>query len=117
MEAPIGPSDPEQRNIIDKLSDFVARNGQEFESLTKEKQRDNPKFAFLQGGEFYDYYKFKVEEARKRWQSQRPPKDFYPQVSCLNYRQFGHTFDIFTEEAGKHRHVTAQKDVIMTIGK
>ncbi|GFS15252.1 calcium homeostasis endoplasmic reticulum protein [Elysia marginata] len=54
------PQDHEQRNIIDKLANFVARNGPQFEEMTKQKQRDNPKFAFLFGGEFYTYYKFRV---------------------------------------------------------
>lgn len=48
------------RNIIDKLANFVARNGPEFEQMTMEKQRDNPKFFFLFGGEFNAYYKWKV---------------------------------------------------------
>ncbi|KAF7233875.1 hypothetical protein EG68_12586 [Paragonimus skrjabini miyazakii] len=90
MDPPLPPVDPEQRNIIEKLADFVARNGQEFELLTKEKQRDNPKFAFLHGGEFYEYYNFKVEEARERWQTQRPYKDNYQPVSfrCLSVNKF-----------------------------
>ncbi|GAA50158.1 calcium homeostasis endoplasmic reticulum protein [Clonorchis sinensis] len=79
MAAPAPPSDLEQRNIIDKLAEFVARNGQDFESLTKEKQRENPKFAFLQGGDYYDYYKYKVEDFRKHWQDQRPYKENYQQ--------------------------------------
>ena len=48
------------KNIIDKLANFVARNGPQFEEMTKQKQKDNPKFSFLFGGEFYTYYKFKV---------------------------------------------------------
>ena len=39
---------------------FVARNGQEFETMTKNKQKDNPKFQFLFGGEYYNYYNYKV---------------------------------------------------------
>lgn len=56
------------KNIIDKLANFVARNGPQFEEMTKQKQKDNPKFSFLFGGEFYTYYKFKVasEIARKK---------------------------------------------------
>ena len=54
------PTDPEVRNIIDKLANFVARNGPEFEQMTMEKQRDNPKFYFLFGGELNAYYKWKV---------------------------------------------------------
>lgn len=53
-------ADVETRNIIDKLANFVARNGPEFEQMTQEKQRDNPKFFFLFGGEFNAYYRWKV---------------------------------------------------------
>ena len=60
MELPRPPDDPEAKNIIDKLAQFVARNGPEFEKMTKSKQEGNPKFAFLFGGENYAYYDFKV---------------------------------------------------------
>lgn len=53
-------ADIELRNIIDKLAEFVARNGPEFESMTKSKQKGNTKFAFLYGGEYYNYYQYKV---------------------------------------------------------
>ena len=52
--------DQDQRNIIDKLANFVARNGPQFEELTKEKQKSNPKFQFLYGGDYHAYYKWKV---------------------------------------------------------
>uniref|UniRef100_A0A671UX52 Calcium homeostasis endoplasmic reticulum protein n=1 Tax=Sparus aurata TaxID=8175 RepID=A0A671UX52_SPAAU len=50
----------ELRNVIDKLAQFVARNGPEFEKMTMEKQKDNPKFSFLFGGEYFTYYKCKL---------------------------------------------------------
>ncbi|KAH8380124.1 hypothetical protein KR009_009098, partial [Drosophila setifemur] len=53
-------SDASLRNIIDKLAEFVARNGPEFEAITKQKQQNNPKFEFLYGGEFASYYQFRV---------------------------------------------------------
>lgn len=53
-------SDNDLRNIIDKLAQFVARNGPEFEQMTKNKQKGNPKFQFLYGGEFFNYYQYKV---------------------------------------------------------
>lgn len=53
-------ADIELRNIIDKLAQFVARNGPEFEQMTKTKQKGNPKFQFLYGGEFFNYYQYKV---------------------------------------------------------
>ena len=81
--APSPPSDPEVRNIIDKLAQFVARNGPAFENMTKTKQRDNPKFGFLFGGEHFHYYTYKVnaEQARLHYQQrqqQPPPPAGYP---------------------------------------
>uniref|UniRef100_H2T131 Calcium homeostasis endoplasmic reticulum protein n=1 Tax=Takifugu rubripes TaxID=31033 RepID=H2T131_TAKRU len=60
MDAPNHPEDQELRNVIDKLAQFVARNGPEFEKMTMEKQKDNPKFSFLFGGEFFSYYKYRL---------------------------------------------------------
>jgi len=70
---PQAPTDPEQRNIIDKLAQFVARNGPDFEVTTKSRQKGNPKFQFLFGGEFYHYYTYKVnaEQAAMRQQQQQ----------------------------------------------
>ena len=60
-------ADLELKNIIDKLANFVARNGPEFEQMTKQKQKDNPKFSFLFCGEYYNYYQYRVttEQAGK----------------------------------------------------
>ena len=74
---PPPPPDPEIKNIIDKLSNFVARNGPEFENVTKLKQKDNPKFRFLFGEEYHDYYQYMVELERenilKQQQQQQLP--------------------------------------------
>lgn len=53
-------TDSSLRNIIDKLAEFVARNGPEFEMITKQKQHGNPKFDFLYGGEYAGYYQYRV---------------------------------------------------------
>lgn len=60
MDLPQPPPDQDLRNIIDKLAQFVARNGPEFEKMTKNKQKNNPKFSFLYGGEYFNYYQYKV---------------------------------------------------------
>lgn len=57
---PLTDPDQELRNVIDKLAQFVARNGPEFEKMTMEKQKDNLKFSFLFGGEYFSYYKCKL---------------------------------------------------------
>ena len=53
-------TDVELKKIIDKLANFVSRNGPEFERMTMNKQRDNPKFKFLFGGEWHGYYKWRI---------------------------------------------------------
>lgn len=61
-------SDPEMKKIIDKLAQFVARNGPEFENMTKQKQKDNPQFGFLFGGLHYNYYQYRVTtEQISKW--------------------------------------------------
>lgn len=60
MDLPQPPNDNDLKNIIDKLAQFVARNGPEFEQMTKNKQKNNPKFSFLFGGEHFNYYQYKV---------------------------------------------------------
>jgi len=78
-------ADDDLRNIIERLAVFVARNGKEFEDMTKEKQRGNPRFAFLYGGEFYNYYMYRVttEQAilkhRGQQSSSSTPFSFPPQ--------------------------------------
>ncbi len=62
MRIVIISADIEIRNIIDKLAVFVARNGPEFEQMTMNKQRNNPKFYFIFGGEFHPYYRWKVSQ-------------------------------------------------------
>ncbi|VDM53449.1 unnamed protein product [Angiostrongylus costaricensis] len=58
---PRPPQDDDLRNAIERLAVFVAKNGPEFEKMTMEKQEGNPKFAFLYGGPFNEYYRFCVE--------------------------------------------------------
>lgn len=75
---PQPPADQELRNIIDKLAQFVARNGPEFEQMTKTKQQNNPKFAFLfERGEHYHYYTYKVQTEQAICRGQQAP--FYQQ--------------------------------------
>ncbi|KAL5487291.1 hypothetical protein EMCRGX_G019874 [Ephydatia muelleri] len=78
LHSPRPPDDPELRTIIDKLANFVARNGPEFEQMTMEKQRDNPKFFFLFGGESNVYYKWKVATEQAAFQSQSSTPNMLP---------------------------------------
>ena len=61
----------ELKNIIDKLANFVARNGPEFEQMTREKQRANAKFHFLFGGEWHPYYLWRVRTEQQGGEERR----------------------------------------------
>ncbi|KAJ9687162.1 hypothetical protein PVL29_015855 [Vitis rotundifolia] len=54
------PSDPELHKRIDKLVEYAAKNGPEFEVMIREKQQDNPAYSFLFGGEGHNYYRYKL---------------------------------------------------------
>lgn len=61
------PSDPELQKRIDKLVEYAAKNGPEFEAMIREKQQDNPDYSFLFGGEGHNYYRYKL------WMATHPP--------------------------------------------
>ncbi|XP_067935916.1 calcium homeostasis endoplasmic reticulum protein-like [Watersipora subatra] len=78
---PQPPDDPEMKKIIDKLAQFVARNGPEFETMTKNKQKDNPQFGFLFGGLHFNYYQYRVttEQIIQKQQVQKASNSEYVQ--------------------------------------
>lgn len=45
---------------IDKLVEYVAKNGPEFEAMVCEKEHGNPAYSFLFGGEGHGYYRYKL---------------------------------------------------------
>jgi hypothetical protein len=64
---PLPPEDPEQQKVIDRLAEFVVARGTEgdvFENVVREKEKNNPRFAFLFGGPYNDYYRWKLYELR-----------------------------------------------------
>lgn len=75
-------ADQELRNVIDKLAQFVARNGPEFEKMTMEKQKDNPKFSFLFGGDFFSYYKCKLTLEQQQ-RTYRPSMQSASSLQCV----------------------------------
>ena len=44
------PSDPKQRQVVEKLAEFRARNGEAFVDVVRSKQSGNPLYAFLDPG-------------------------------------------------------------------
>jgi Surp module len=57
---PVGPpADPELQKRIDKLVEYITKNGPEFEIMIRDKQHDNPDYAFIFGGEGHGYYNYR----------------------------------------------------------
>ncbi|KAJ0251793.1 hypothetical protein HA466_0127030 [Hirschfeldia incana] len=56
---PPPPADPELQKRIDKLVEYSVKNGPEFEAMMRDRQKDNPDYAFLFGGEGHGYYRYK----------------------------------------------------------
>ncbi|KAI5804577.1 Pre-mRNA splicing factor PRP21 like protein-domain-containing protein [Geopyxis carbonaria] len=53
------------RAIVEKTAGYVARSGQVFEQRIREKERHNPKFAFLNTDDpYYQFYDWRLEEIR-----------------------------------------------------
>ncbi|KAF7110808.1 hypothetical protein CFC21_110886 [Triticum aestivum] len=66
------PADPELQKRIDKLVEYIAKNGPEFEIVIRDKQHDNPDYAFIFGGDGHAYYRYML------WVTGRPPMPPYP---------------------------------------
>ncbi|GAV71153.1 Surp domain-containing protein [Cephalotus follicularis] len=54
------PSDPELQKRIEKFVEYATKNGPEFEAMVRGKEKDNPAYSFLFGGEGHDYYRYKL---------------------------------------------------------
>ena len=57
------PPEPDLKRRIDTLALFAARNGPAFVEYTREQQRGNDDYEFLEGGEGASYFDFKLHEA------------------------------------------------------
>uniref|UniRef100_A0A0C9S5N9 TSA: Wollemia nobilis Ref_Wollemi_Transcript_18744_2473 transcribed RNA sequence n=1 Tax=Wollemia nobilis TaxID=56998 RepID=A0A0C9S5N9_9CONI len=59
--APVPPPlDADLQKRIDKLAEYAAKNGPDFEKMIREKQQDNPAYNFLFGAEGHAYYRYKL---------------------------------------------------------
>ncbi|KAL0379902.1 UNVERIFIED_CONTAM: SURP and G-patch domain-containing protein 1-like protein [Sesamum angustifolium] len=65
--SPPFPSDPTVRKVADKLASFVAKNGRQFEHVTRQKNPgDTPfKFLFDESCSDYKYYEYRLNEEEK----------------------------------------------------
>lgn len=84
LEAP-SPEDNSLRMLIDGFATLVVRCGKRFEDLSKEKNRSNPLFSFLTGGDGHNYYQRKLwEEKQKNSNQAQLVEDFKSKPSVQN---------------------------------
>lgn len=65
---------PENNNLkllIEGIATLVARCGKIFEDLSREKNKSNPLFSFLSGGNGHEYYQRKLWEAKQKGSHQK----------------------------------------------
>ena len=78
--APVQPPvDNDLQKRIDKLVEYACKNGPQFEALMKDKQKENPLYAFLFGAEGHDYYRYKL------WQTLNPVPNIPPPTVVPSY--------------------------------
>ncbi|OOQ90696.1 putative pre-mRNA splicing factor [Penicillium brasilianum] len=54
------------RAIVEKTAGYVARNGSVFEDRVREKEKNNPKFSFLNAGDAYEpFYQWRLTEIKE----------------------------------------------------
>ncbi|CAH9091010.1 unnamed protein product [Cuscuta europaea] len=76
VAAPPPPSDPTVKKVADKLASFVAKNGRQFENVTRQKNPgDTPfKFLFDESCPDYKYYEYRLGEEEKALSKYRDPQ-------------------------------------------
>lgn len=67
QNAPSPPNDPEVKKVADKLACFVAKNGRQFENITRQKNPGDTPFRFLFDVHCseYKYYEYRVSEEER----------------------------------------------------
>lgn len=57
LDQPPNPPPPNVQPIVDKMAEYAANNGEEFEKTVLEKNKNDPRFSFLRpGNEYHAYY-------------------------------------------------------------
>ncbi|KAE9620920.1 hypothetical protein Lal_00018962 [Lupinus albus] len=76
--APSSPSDPTVKKVADKLASFVAKNGRQFEDVTRQKNPgDTPfKFLFDEKCADYKYYEHRLAQEEKALAQSREPQSY-----------------------------------------
>ncbi|KAE9592705.1 putative G-patch domain-containing protein [Lupinus albus] len=74
--APSSPSDPTVKKVADKLASFVAKNGRQFEDVTRQKNPGDTPFKFLFDKKCaeYKYYEHRLAQEEKAFAQSMEPQ-------------------------------------------
>lgn len=57
LDQPANPPPPDVQSVVDKMAEYAAKNGEDFERTVLSKNSSDPRFAFLRpGNEYHAYY-------------------------------------------------------------
>lgn len=68
------PTDAKRADVLHKLAEYAVKNGATFVELIKDKQKDNPEYQFLFGGQDSDYYRWVLYCRCHNLPSDQPPQ-------------------------------------------
>ncbi|XP_057814936.2 SURP and G-patch domain-containing protein 1-like protein isoform X2 [Cryptomeria japonica] len=76
---PTPPNDPEVKKVADKLACFVAKNGRQFENITRQKNPGDTPFRFLFDFHCadYKYYEYRVAKEERALAQSNEPQNSY----------------------------------------
>lgn len=78
------PVDAKRADVLHKLAQFAVKNGASFVELIKDKQKDNPEYQFLFGGQDSDYYRWVLYCRCHNLPSDQPLPISQPQPQLLS---------------------------------
>ena len=80
------PTDQALKHTIDKLAEFVGKNGSAFEETVKAREQNNPKFSFLFGGANHGYYLHALQHYRSYYAQKQKQKQQHVDVGGLGWK-------------------------------
>uniref|UniRef100_A0A7E4ZUK3 Calcium homeostasis endoplasmic reticulum protein n=1 Tax=Panagrellus redivivus TaxID=6233 RepID=A0A7E4ZUK3_PANRE len=115
------PSDPLLREIIDRTAESVATNGAGFEQFIATQNANNPQFDFVRGGQYAEYFKFRVAMEQQKVQAamsaaqpmhhqQLPPK---PEVPRIDIETLQKQIDVLKAQVAESENNVEQQRVVL----
>jgi hypothetical protein len=102
------PSDPELRKRIEKLAQYVVKSGVGFEQKVREKEKDNPQWAFLRNKDnaAAAYYRWMIHMKRMQ---QPSPVPTAPELTAEDAEKRAYKASLKQQREAKRKQQSAEK--------